>query len=261
MKQFGAKLKNILYGSLSIILFLLFWEVASQTGLVISAVVPPPTLVLDMTLMSAASGELFVHMLISLRRALSGFLLAMIVAIPAGFLLGAFYKTSETALLPFLRMLEKLNPFALFPVFMIFFGIGDLEKAAVIFWVAQWPLLFNTITGVKGIELNMIKSARSMGANRKTLFFKVILPWALPNIFTGIKISAQLAFFMIIASEMIGSSKGLGWYYLSSSQSYQVPLMYGIILFIAVLSVIINVLFSKLEKHFLVWKEASFQVN
>jgi NitT/TauT family transport system permease protein len=66
---------------------------------------------------------------------------------------------------------------------------------------------------------------------------------------------------MIIARNWPGSSQGLGWYYLSSSQSYQVPLMYGIILFITVLAVIINILFSKLEKHFLVWKEAAFQEN
>ena len=72
-------------------------------------------------------------------------------------------------------MLEKLNPFALFPVFMILFGIGNLEKTAVIFWVAQWPLLFNTIAGTKGIEANMIKSRPLHGANRKVLFFKVIL--------------------------------------------------------------------------------------
>ncbi len=261
MQKFGISLKNFLFGSLSVLLFFGFWEFASRTGLVISVVIPPPTLVVQALINSATSGELFSHMLVSLGRAGMGFLLALVLAIPAGFVVGTYFKNVEKALLPFLRMLEKLNPFALFPVFMILFGIGNLEKTVVIFWVAQWPLLFNTAAGAKSIDINMIKSARSMGANRKTVFLKVILPWAVPNIFTGIKISAQLAFFMIIASEMMGSSQGLGWYYLSSSQAYQIPLMYGIILFITLLAVIMNVLFTKLEKHFLVWKENSFQLN
>ncbi len=255
------KIRKTLFGSIAIILFFLFWEAVVVYGLVPKSVIPTPVKVLAALVSSAESGELVVHMKVSLARAALGFLLAAAVAIPMGFLLGTFFKTFEKALLPFLRMLEKLNPFALFPVFMIIFGIGNLEKIALIFWVAQWPLLFNTIAGTKSIEQNMIKSAKSMGANKKVLFFKVILPASVPGIFTGVKISAQISFFMIIASEMAGSSQGLGWYYLSSSQSYQVPLMYGIILFITVLAVIINISFSKLEKHFLVWKEASFEEN
>lgn len=253
--------KKIIFGSLSIILFLAFWEIASRTGLVTSVVIPPPTLILLAMIKSAGSGELFTHMWVSLGRAGLGYLLALVVGIPTGFLLGTFFKTFEKALLPFLRMLEKLNPFALFPIFMIIFGIGNLEKVAVIFWVAQWPLIFNTISGTKGIDPNMIKAARSMGANRRVLFFKVILPATVPSIFTGIKISAQISFFMLIASEMVGSTKGLGWYYLSANYAFQIPLMYGIILFISVLGVIINVLFTKLERHFLVWKESAFQGN
>ena len=261
MKRAIKKIKNIGYRSAAIILFFLFWEMASKSSLVPSAVIPPPTKVFAALAASAESGALVLHTGVSLARAFFGFLLAATVAIPMGFFLGTFFKTFEKALLPFLRMLEELNPFALFPVFMIIFGIGDLEKIALIFWVAQWPLLFNTIAGTRSIEPDMIKSARSMGANKKVLFFKVILPAAVPGIFTGVKISAQVSFFMIVASEMAGSSQGLGWYYLSSSQSYQVPLMYGIILFITVLAVIINLLFSKLEKRFLIWKEASFQEN
>lgn len=255
------KIKKLALGSLSILLFLVFWEFVSRFELVPSTVIPPPTLIIQAIYYSALSGELFIHTFISLQRVAMGFALSLVIGIPAGFLLGTFFKTFEKILLPFLRILEKLNPFALFPIFMIFFGIGNTEKVAVIFWVALWPLLFNTISGTKGIDPMMLKSARSMGANRKILLFKVILPAAVPSIFTGIKISAQISFFMIIASEMIGSSQGLGWYYLSTNQAYQIPMVYGIILFITVLSVIINVLCSKIERHFLVWKESAFQTD
>ena len=261
MKGFIVWIKKVLFGSLSIILFLLIWEVASRTGLVLKSVIPPPSLILEAIIKSAQSGELLMHMLGSLKRSATGFILAIVIAIPTGFLLGTFFKTIEKIFLPFFRMLEKLNPFAIFPVFMIIFGIGNFEKIAVIFWVAQWPLLFYTIAGTKSVDFYLLKSARSMGANRKRLFLDVILPSAVPSIFTGIKISAQISFFMIIASEIIGSTEGLGWYFLSANQAFQIPLMYGVIIVITVLSVIINVLFTNLERHFLSWKESPFQVN
>jgi NitT/TauT family transport system permease protein len=207
---------------------------------------------------AAINGDLKMNFGVSMKRAASGFIFSLIIALPLGFLLGTFFSSFEKALLPFLKMLEKLNPFALFPIFMIFFGIGDSEKIAIIFWVAQFPLLFHTIAGAKGVDVYMLKSARSMGAPKRQLFLKVIFPSALPNIFTGIKIAAQVSFFMIIASEYAGSSEGLGYYYLSANQGYQIPLSYGIVIFITVLSIIVNVLFTRLEKHFLVWKETSF---
>jgi len=261
MKGFIVWLKKVLYGSLSIMLFLIIWEGASRTGLIIKSVIPPPSLVVQAIIQSAQSGELLMHTAESLKRASIGFLLAIIIAIPAGFLLGTFFKILEEALLPFFKMLEKLNPFAIFPVFMIILGIGNVEKIAIIFWVAQWPLLFYTIAGTKSVDPYLIKSARSMGANRRRLFLDIILPSAVPSIFTGIKLSAQISFFMIIASELIGSTEGLGWYFLAANQAFSIPLMYGIILVITILSVIINVLFSKLERHFLAYKESTFQVN
>ena len=261
MHKFAVTLKNVAYGSLSIILFLIFWQAVVVTGVVPAAVIPTPTRVAVALCTAILSGSLLQQTLQSLTNISIGFLLSTAIALPVGFLIGTFYKRFEKVLMPFMRMCEKLNPFALFPVFMIFFGIGSLEKVAVVWWVAQWPLVFNTIDGIRGIDYFLIKTARSMGASRLTLFFKVILPSTVPGIFTGIKMSAQLSFFMIIASEMIGASSGLGWLYLSSSAMYNVPLMYAIIIFITILAIIINVLFTRLERHFLVWKQSAFRTN
>ncbi len=259
MSKVLAFIKKLLFGSLSILLFFIIWEAASRLNIINSAVVPAPTTIFLALKDAAISGDLFRNFGISLQRVASGFAIALLVSIPLGFLLGTFFKNVERALLPFLKMLEKLNPFALFPVFMIFFGIGSMEKIAIIFWVAQFPLLFHTIVGAKAVDVLLLKSAHSMGASKREIFLKVILPSAVPYIFTGIKIAAQIAFFMIIASEYAGSSEGLGWFYLSSNQTYQINLSYGIVIFITIMSILVNVLFTKLEKHFLVWKESSFQ--
>ncbi|MFD1774651.1 ABC transporter permease [Paenibacillus rhizophilus] len=254
MSSFWSNIRKIGFGSIPIILFFIFWEIGA--GLVPEGVIAPPSEVIKSLWTAATSDMLFKQTAISLGRVGMGFALSILVALPLGFILGTFFQSAEKLLLPFFRMCEKLNPFAIIPIFMIFFGIGTAEKVVVVFWATLWPLLFNTMAGARAVDYSLIRAARSMGATRRELFLKVILPYALPNIFTGVEIAAQLSFFMIIASEVIGASTGLGWYYISATTKYQLPLMYGIILYITVLSIFINLLFGRLKKHFLVWKEA-----
>ncbi|NJJ40760.1 ABC transporter permease [Paenibacillus apii] len=254
MSSFWSNARKIGYGSIPIILFFILWEIGA--GQVPKGVISPPSEVLQSLWAAAASEILFKQTAISLGRVGMGFALSIVVALPLGFILGTFFQSAEKVLLPFFRMCEKLNPFAIIPIFMIFFGIGTAEKVAIVFWATLWPLLFNTVAGARAVEYPLIRAARSMGATRRELFLKVILPFSLPNIFIGVEIAAQLSFFMIIASEVIGASTGLGWYYISATTKYQLPLMYGIVLYITVLSILINLLFGRLKKRFLLWKEA-----
>lgn len=254
MNRFQRGLRKAAYGSIPILLFFVLWEIGAVN--VPEGVISSPSLAIRSLYHSAVSDTLFKQMGVSLGRVGLGFGLSFVIAVPLGFLLGTFFRGFERLLLPFLRMCEKLNPFAIIPIFMIFFGIGTAEKVAVIFWAANWPLLFQTIAGARSVDPQLVRAARSMGASRKELFFKVILPFTLPNIFTGIEMAAQISFFMIIASEVIGASTGLGWYYVNATVRYDLPLMYGVVLFITLLAIIINVVFGRLKKHFLVWKEA-----
>lgn len=255
MKFLLLKLKGLVFNSSSIILFFIFWEFGPR--LIPEGVISPASNAIIALYEAAASGILWEQTLISLERVVMGFSLSVLIGVPFGFLLGTFFESAEKALLPFLRTCEKLNPFAIIPIFMIFFGIGTLEKVVVIFWSTLWPVLFNTMTGARNMDRNLLKAARSMGATRWELLRKVILPYALPNIFIGIEIAAQIAFFMIIASEVIGASTGLGWFYISSTHRYELALMYGIVLYITILAIGVNVTFARLKKRFLVWKEAS----
>ncbi|MDF2570537.1 MAG: ribX [Sporomusa sp.] len=255
MRFLLPNLKKLAFDSSSIILFFIFWEIGPR--LIPAGVISPASDAIVALFKSAASGMLWQQTWISLERVVMGFSLSVLIGVPLGFLMGTFFASAEKALLPFLRTCEKLNPFAIIPIFMIFFGIGTAEKVVVIFWSTLWPVLFNTMTGARNIDRNLLKVARSMGATRWELLPKVIFPHALPNIFIGIEIAAQIAFFMIIASEVIGASTGLGWYYISSTHRYELALMYGIVLYITVLAIGVNVTFARLKKRFLVWKEAS----
>jgi NitT/TauT family transport system permease protein len=178
------------------------------------------------------------------------------IAIPLGFLLGGGFRTFERLINLPLRFLGQVNPFSLFPMFILLFGIGELSKGAMIFWVCLWPILFNTITGVKGIDPLLVKSARSMGTGPVALFYKVILPGAAPGIFTGLKMGSGTAFFMLIAAEMIGASRGLGWMVWNAQINFMIPRLFAATVVISVLGLILNQLFVVLERKMIGWKES-----
>ncbi|MBN7773346.1 ABC transporter permease [Clostridium aminobutyricum] len=254
------QVKNMAVSSLSILLFFLLWQLASSTGLLNDSIIPQAIDVIKEIGRRLIDGVYLTHTLLTLKRAAIGFLYALIIGITAGFLLGGKFKTLAKLLMPLFKLLEKLNPFALFPVFMMLFGIGETCKEVLVFWVCVWPVLFYTILGVEGVDRLMIRSAKTMGAKGGRLFLKVILPATTPDIFTGIKLSAQWAFFMIISGEIMGSSAGLGWFIWTSQIKYQIISLYGATIYVAILGVIINKLFRKLESRFLPWKQKAFEI-
>ncbi len=258
--KFGKTFKKIAFSSLSIILFIALWQTASSTGVLNKAIIPQPTDVFSEIIKKIQDGTFIKHTVLTLKRAGIGFFYALIMGIPAGFILGGIFKTATKVLMPLLKLLEKLNPFALFPIFMMLFGIGEACKEILVFWVTLWPILFHSIAGTQGIEPVMVKSAKSMGATGGKLFFKVTLPAATPDIFTGIKLGVQIAFFMVVSAEIVGSTAGLGWFIWTSQHNYRIISLYAGTIFIAILGLIINKIFTKLESRFLVWKQSAFDV-
>ena len=242
--------------SYSVILFLILWEVGCKTGLINQNFVAAPSVIIKTFWELAADGRIWSHIMVSLQRTVVGFMLAIIIGIPLGVFLGGGFKTFERLVRPVLYFWGQFNPFSLFPVFMLLLGIGEMSKIAMIFWVSLWPILFNTITGVKEVDPLLLKASRSMGASRLLLFVRVVFPSALPYIFTGIKMSSNIAFFMLIAAEMIGASRGLGWLIWNAQTNYQIPVLYAATVTISLLGLIIGAIFKSLEKKFVNWKDA-----
>jgi len=249
------KITDVLAGNLSIILFLFLWEIASRLDWVPRTFISPPSEVLSTLWDLLLTGVLFKHIRVSFVRSFSGFLLAAVIAVPLGFLLGGWFRLFERILTPVLRLFTEINPFSLFPVFILIFGIGEVAKIAMLFWVCLWPILLNTITGIKNVDSLLVKSARSMGVTGQTLFFKVILPAASPNIFHGLRTSCGVAFFMLIAAEMIGASSGLGWLVFNAQNNYQISKLFATTVTISALGLSLNYLFGEVEERYLSWKE------
>ena len=247
--------RNFIHITGACFIFLLLWQLAPYVGLINPIIIPVPTTILQKMIQLILSGELLMNIAVSLGRVLVGFFIALAVALPLGFLLGGWFKSFETAVNPLLQVLGQANPFTLFPVFITLLGIGELSKISIIFWVCQWPVLFNTVTGIRNVDPAIVKMARSVGISRWQMFRKVLLPAAMPSVFTGIRMSAVFAFFMLIGAEMIGASSGLGFMIIQAQATFQMPKMWVGIVTVAFLGILFNWIILRIEKKFSGWKE------
>lgn len=230
------------------------WELLPRIGVIKANFLPPFSQVLSTLSTLVITGELTRHILVSLQRALVGFGLALAINIPLGLAIG-WYKGVERSVDPVLQVFRQTSGLALFPLFILFFGIGEVSKVAIIAYACQWPILLNTVSGVKDVDPLLIKSARSMGASNFELFTKIVLPSAIPSIATGVRLGASTAVVLLVAAEMIGASAGLGFLVLDTQYKFEVPKMYAAIISIALLGLATNYIFVWLERRMTAWKE------
>jgi NitT/TauT family transport system permease protein len=253
MNQKVFRIKNILLQASGLLFLLMLWEMAPRFGWVPSQYLPRFSNVIWTIYQQWLAGFLWVHIVVSLWRAVTGLLIAMIIAIPLGLVLGHYSKSWLESFKPLFRILSQANPFSLMPVFILFFGIGEAAKLAVITWVCLWPVLFNTIIGVQNIDMQLIKAARTLGLKPLDLLIAVLLPATAPFIFIGIRIGVEMAFFMLIAGEMIGAVAGLGWLLHNSAHLFQISRMYAAATCIVLLGVFLNRSLLWLENHLFFW--------
>jgi NitT/TauT family transport system permease protein len=240
--------------AIAILVVALIWELLPRIGLVNDFVLPPFSQVAARLALLLISGTLLPHIAISLERVFWGFALSVAVGVPAGFLMG-WSKPAERIFDPLVQLFRNTATLALYPLFILILGLGEYSKIAIIFWGAVWPVLINSIESVKAVEPLLVKSARSMGASWPVLFGKVILPSAFPAIFTGIRLSASRAIIILVAAEMLGSDRGLGYFIFRSEQIDQIAEMYAGLITLVILGVLINYLLVGFEKRITRWKE------
>jgi NitT/TauT family transport system permease protein len=201
----------------------------------------------------AQSGELYDDVAASLLRALSGFLISVVLVVPLGLAVGWYGRLGDL-LNQIIEICRNTAPLALLPVFILLLGIGETSKITMVVYSCAWPLFLNTIAAVKQVDPLLIKSARTMGATPQQLFRKVILPASLPTIFVGIRLASASAMLVLVASEMVGAKAGLGYLIIYSQYSFLIPQMYFGILGITVIGLTFNAVLEALERHFMRWK-------
>ncbi|SDJ54537.1 ABC transporter permease [Variovorax sp. OV700] len=239
---------------IGIVVFLALWEALPRLSVVSDAYLSPPSAVLASIGQLVETGQLWKHVATSLQRSLWGLLLASFSGVVLGLLIGSS-KRLAAIVDPVLQLFRQTSAFALFPVFILFLGIGEQSKVAIIFWASFWPVLLSTVGGVKQVDRLLVNSALSMGASRRFVFFKVVLPASLPSIFTGVRLAGAYSITALVAAEMIGAHSGLGFLTLNSQETFQIPTMYAGILLLAVLGLLLNYLLALLERRLLRWRK------
>ncbi len=229
------------------------WEVLPRVGLLTRTYVPPFSVVARAWWQLLLDGTLLEDLRASLERSLIGFGLALAICVPLGLLLG-WYGRLATFLNPVLELFRNTAALALMPVFILTLGIGQLSKIALILYACAWPILLNTISGVRSVDPLFVKSARSLGFGPLRLFQKVFLPAAMPTIFTGIRLAGAISILVLLVAEMQGTTGGVGYLIGYSQTNFQIPDMYAGIVTISMIGVAFNGALVLLERRFSSWQ-------
>src|SRR5574341_1769309 len=195
---------------ISPIVFLLIWEGVVRIGGVNQLLIPAPASVIRTMVELTVDGRLPWAIAVSLNRVLQGFVYGSLLGIATGLLVGWFRAVAD-AVDPLVAATYPLPKSALFPLFILWFGLGETSKIMTIMIGVVFLVLINTVTGVKAIDPVLLKAARDLGANQSQIFIKVVIPGALPNIFTGLRLGAGTALILVFITEIGATKAGLGF--------------------------------------------------
>ena len=248
------QLKRLLLGSLLPILLILFWEFASQVGLVESYQLPAPSVILVKLSDLTASGELFGHVFITVYRVFIGFTLGSIVAIIVGLLVG-FSKNAEYLFDPIIQAFRSIPSLAWVPLFILWMGIGESSKVTMIAVGVFFPVYLNLVSGIISVDRKLIEVGKMFKLSLYQQIRQIIFPATLPSLLVGLRSGLGLGWMFVVAAELMGASQGLG-YLLVLGQNTLSPevILISIILF-AVIGKTSDWLLKVLEDHFLSWQD------
>lgn len=201
-------LKSVLPPLVVAVLFVAGWHFAVKwTG---SDIFPTPGQVVTGTVELAQKGVLLKYIVASLFRVSAGYLLAVLIGIPAGLLMG-WFTPARLAFNPAIQVLRPISPIAWIPVAILWFGVSDLAPIFLIFLASLFPITTAAMAAVQNIQLNYIRAARNFGIGGLELFKKVVFPASLPQILTGLRLALGVAWLVVVAAEMIAVNSGLGY--------------------------------------------------
>jgi ABC-type nitrate/sulfonate/bicarbonate transport system permease component len=239
-------------GGLFLALLMAAWEAAARAELLNPLVVPPLSRILTVFWELLVSGQIPVQILVSMKRAASGYLLAAAVFIPLGILMGLFERI-RLGLEVLVEVLRPVPPPVIIPLALLIFGLEDKMKIFVIFFSCAWPILLNTIDGVRNIDWVLVNTAKTFRLTRWQTIRRVVLPAASPQIITGLRVSLPIVLILVVISEMVGSTDGIGYFILDAQRRFRVTQMYAGMLALAILGYVLNQLFNLLHRRLLPW--------
>lgn len=240
-------------GWLVLTLLLFLWEYGSRLSPKLQLYIPPPSQILVALRQLVLSGEVATHLFVTLGRFVEGYLLAAAIAVTFGTIFG-YFRLAHSFVEVVIEFLRPMPSVAIIPVAVLLLGIGDSMIIAVTVYASVWPILVNTIDGVRHIERTLLDTGRTFGLSRRRILWQVILPAASPYIVTGLRVSLSIALILVTTAEMVAGSKGLGFFILDEERALRSSNMYAGIILVAVLGYALNRLFMALESTAMKWQ-------
>ncbi|WP_020664436.1 ABC transporter permease [Amycolatopsis benzoatilytica] len=242
------------------VVLVVLWEIAAR--LAGSPFFPPPTQILG------AAGKLwftgpaahlflgdpvFDHILPSLARILGGWLLSVLIGVALGTALGRS-RTGMDYVGPLFAFFRAIPPPALVPVFIVLFGIGPGMQVATIIFGSVWPVLLNTVDGVRSVDQVKVETARAFRTPKRYWIGLVVLPAALPKIFAGLRLSLSIALILMAISELVGALNGIGYALIAAQRAYDFDQMWAWIVLLGILGYGFNAALLGIERRVLGWQ-------
>jgi ABC-type nitrate/sulfonate/bicarbonate transport system permease component len=257
-------LNRIWQGGLALLAFFILWHFASTTGLFgrISPeysllLLPPPLVVFKAFAQMAWSGYLWNQVSVSLVRVLIGFALAALIGVPLGIAMGLFPLANNLAE-PFVRIFSPIPGVAWIPLAILWYGLGDEAAIFIITVSAVFPILLNTIQGVRDVDPNLVDAARTMGATRWQVIRRVTLPSVIPYLITGFRTGLSYSWRVVITAEMVGVPKGIGYMLAVGRSTGHTEVTIVTMICLGLLMLIVEELgFAPLEKRTNSWRRVA----
>jgi NitT/TauT family transport system permease protein len=226
------------------------WEIVAHLGVFPPRLFPPLEAVAASFVELSLNGILLHHTVETVLRLLAGFALAAVVGVAIGIAMGRS-RWAEDVFLPLVSIAAPIPGLAYAPLFLLWFGLGNLSSILLVGFVSMFAVIFNTWTGVKAVKEIWVRSAQAMGADNKRLFRHVILPGALPYIFTGLRLGLAQAWRILVAVEMLAAVPwGLGWLIFGAREFLNTDVMLAGITVIAVIGLLLEKqVFQRLENY------------
>jgi ABC-type nitrate/sulfonate/bicarbonate transport system permease component len=236
--------------------FLIVWQLVSEYGQRINpqldVMLPPPTAVVSAASELLRRGVLLIHVRDSLYRVLLAVGAAAVLGVPLGLAMG-WSKRFRAAVDPLLEFVRPIPPLAWIPLSILWFGIGDAQIVYIIFLAAFFPVVLNSMAGARDVDAYLVRASLSLGASRRELFTTVVLPAALPSIFTGLRIGLGIGWMALVAGELVAAPSGLGYMINNARTLFRSDyILLGMVL-IGLLGLLLDYVMRRLERLAMPW--------
>jgi ABC-type nitrate/sulfonate/bicarbonate transport system permease component len=242
-----------LVGLLSLATVLAVWEFVARYKFVNPVLMPAPSTIADTLSGLLVSGEFLGPLLHTIAVFAAGYAIGCLLGIGIGLWMGCS-RAAYGLLEPLVELLRPIPKSALVPALFLFLGIGKVTMVTVVAFGSVFPVLINTLQGVRDIDPVLLDTARTFQCTRGRTVLSVILPAALPSVLTGMKVSLGLGVALAVLAEMLAGENGLGFVILDTQRAFQIREMYAWVVILAVFGVGLSLLFDKIEQHAAPWR-------